>query len=80
MAPAPRTTAHGARAANPATRQTFQPTRSGLQGPRVADRGPWVRDYGWQIAVRTYRASYSGPLHPRSPNPTARARRNVSAK
>ena len=51
-------TAHhclGARAVNPATRQTLQPTRSALQGPRVTDRGPWSRDLGQQEALRTYR-------------------------
>lgn len=40
---------------NPATRQTFQPTRSALQGPKVTRRGPWTRDYGQQVALRTYR-------------------------
>ena len=34
-----RTTAHGARPTNPATRQTLQHTRSALQGPRSRTAG-----------------------------------------
>ena len=29
-----------------------------LQGPKVTDRGPWAKDCGWRVALRTYRASY----------------------
>ena len=44
------------RAANPDTRQTLQPTRSAMQGPRVTDHGPWIKVVGQQDALGTYRA------------------------
>jgi hypothetical protein len=47
---APRTTAHGARPANPATRPTLQPIRSALQGPRITDHGSRVMGHGFWLA------------------------------